>query len=416
MRQVGLPFVVALALVPRAASPQGTPLGPEFRANTYTTGVQAAPALATNIAGDFTVVWESPQDGSGNGIFGQRIAAGVPVSPEFLVNTFTTGDQRAPAAGAGIVGDVIVVWASDLQDGSGLGIFGQRYASNGVPSGPEFRVNTFTTGDQFDPAVAVDKSGVTLVVWASNGQDGFGLGVFAQRFTGFGTPLGTEFRLNTETAFDQRAPAVAATLSGNFVIAWESSDGQDGSGTGVFGQRYSTAGFPVGAEFRVNSFTPGAQLAPAVSATFNSFVVAWQGDGQDGSGYGVLAQRFANSGAPAGPEFVVNTFATGGQSAPAIADGVGGEFVVVWESAIQDGAAAGVFGQRFQVAGPLLGTEFRVNTYTTGAQKRPATAASFAGHFTVVWESEGQDGSGYGIFGQRFSQIVPVELIQVGVE
>jgi hypothetical protein len=416
MRPVWLPFVFALALVPRAAWPQGTPLGPEFRANAYTTGSQTSPALATNIAGDFTVVWESPQDGSGNGIFGQRIAAGVPVGPEFLVNTFTTGDQLAPSAGAGIVGDVMVVWASGLQDGSGLGIFGQRYASNGLPSGPEFRVNTFTTSDQFDPAVAVDKSGVTLVVWASDGQDGSGLGVFAQRFTGSGFPLGTEFRLNTETAFDQRAPAVAATLSGNFVIAWESSDGQDGSGTGVFGQRYSTAGFPVGAEFRVNSFTPGAQLAPAVSATFNSFVVAWQGDGQDGSGYGVLAQRFANDGAAAGPEFVVNTFVTGGQSAPAIADGVGGEFVVVWESAGQDGDAAGIFGQRYANGGAVLGPEFRVNTFTPGPQRRPAAAASFAGHFTVVWESEGQDGSGYGVFGQRYSQIVPVEVMGFRVE
>ena len=415
MRPVHLSFVVAMTLVARAASPQGTPMGPEFRANTYTTGSQASPALSANIAGDFTVVWESPQDGSGNGIFGQRFASGVPVSPEFPVNTFTTGNQSAPATGAGLVGDVMVVWGSELQDGSGLGIFGQRYASNGVPSGPEFRVNTFTTGDQFDPAVAVDKSGMMLVVWTSDGQDGSGLGVFGQRFAGFGPALGTEFRLNTATAADQSSPAVAATLSGNFVIAWE-SDGQDGSGLGIFGQRYSGGGFPMGTEFRINGFTTGAQRAPAASATFNSFVVAWQGDGQDGSGYGVLAQRFANDGAPAGPEFVVNSFVTGNQSAPAIADGVGGEFVVVWESADQDGASSGIFGQRYLVAGTPLGAEFRVNTFTTAAQRRPATAASFAGHFTVVWEGDGQDGSGYGIFGQRYSQIVPVELMGVGVE
>lgn len=416
MRLVRLLLVAALAVAPRAASPQGTPLGPEFRANTYTTGIQAAPALSTNIAGDFMVVWESPQDDSGTGIYGQRFAAGMPIGPEFRVNTFTAGNQLGPAAGATITGDVMVVWASELQDGSGLGLFGQRYSSQGAPSGPEFRVNSFTTGDQLAPAVAVDKSGVMLVVWTSDGQDGSGLGVFGQRFAPFGIPLGPEFRLNTETAFDQRWPAVAATLSGNFVIAWESSDGQDGSGTGVFGQRYSASGFPVGPEFRVNSFTTGAQAAPAVAATFSSFVVAWQGDGQDGSSYAVLAQRFANSGAPAGPEFVVNSFVAGGQSAPAVADDVNGAFVVVWESAAQDGGATGIFGQRYANGGAVLGPEFRVNTFTTASQRRPAAASSFAGHFTVVWDSEEQDGSSYGVFGQRFSQIVPVELMGIGVE
>jgi hypothetical protein len=254
-----------------------------------------------------------------------------------------------------------------------------------------------------------------LVVWASDGQDGSGLGVFGQRFSPVGTPLGAEFRVNSATAGDQKAPSVAATLSGNFVIAWE-NDGQDGSGTGIFGQRYSAGGLPVGPEFRVNSFTTGAQLAPAVSATFSSFVVAWQSYGQDASGYGVFAQRFDNTGAPAGPEFVVNSFVTGHQSAPAVVDGVGGEFVVVWESADQDGASSGIFGQRYLVAGNPLGPAFRVNTFTTATQRRPATAASFAGHFTVMWEGDGQDGSGYGVFGQRFTQIVPVEVMHFNVE
>jgi hypothetical protein len=36
--------------------------------------------------------------------------------------------------------------------------------------------------------------------------------------------------------------------------------------------------------------------------------------------------------------------------------------------------------------------------------------------FVVVWQSNTQDGSSYGIFGQRYSQIVPVELMRFGVE
>ena len=34
-------------------------------------------------------------------------------------------------------------------------------------------------------------------------------------------------------------------------------------------------------------------------------------------------------------------------------------------------------------------------------------AADAAGNFVVVWQSDGQDGSGYGVFGQRYAFIAP---------
>jgi hypothetical protein len=46
----------------------------------------------------------------------------------------------------------------------------------------------------------------------------------------------------------------------------------------------------------------------------------------------------------------------------------------------------------------------------------PSVAADDAGDFVVVWTSSGQDGSNYGVFGQRYSQIVPVELMHFKVE
>jgi CheY-like chemotaxis protein len=48
------------------------------------------------------------------------------------------------------------------------------------------------------------------------------------------------------------------------------------------------------------------------------------------------------------------------------------------------------------------GPEFQVNTYTTGIQRYPAVAMADSGDFVVVWHSRDQDGSGWGIFGQRF--------------
>jgi hypothetical protein len=77
---------------------------------------------------------------------------------------------------------------------------------------------------------------------------------------------------------------------------------------------------------------------------------------------------------------------------------------------------AGVFGQRYANTGSPLGPEFRVNSYTTEAQMEPSVSADDAGNFVVVWQSYLQDGSGIGVFGQRYSPIVPVELMHFGVE
>jgi hypothetical protein len=79
-------------------------------------------------------------------------------------------------------GNFVVAWSSYLQDGSDFGVFGQRYDSSGASVGPEFQVNTYTTGTQFGWSVAADPSGDFAVVWTSEGQDGSFDGVFGQRY------------------------------------------------------------------------------------------------------------------------------------------------------------------------------------------------------------------------------------------
>jgi hypothetical protein len=134
-------------------------------------------------------------------------------------------------------GNFVVIWQSTNQDGSDRGVFGQRYASTGAPLGPEFRVNTYTTSYQFNPAVASDSSGNFVVVWQSSYQDGSYRGVLGQRYGSTGTPLGPEFRVNTYTTGSQHDATAASDPSGSFIVVWVSSD-QDGDSGGVFGQRY----------------------------------------------------------------------------------------------------------------------------------------------------------------------------------
>ena len=80
-------------------------------------------------------------------------------------------------------GDTVVAWGS-VQDGSGYGVYAQQYDASGSAVGGEFQVNSFTTGSQDSPSVAMTGTGDYVVAWNSDGQDGSSLGVFAQRMQG----------------------------------------------------------------------------------------------------------------------------------------------------------------------------------------------------------------------------------------
>jgi len=86
------------------------------------------------------------------------------------VNTYTTGRQQSPAVAADPAGGFVVVWQSgsyygtEGQDGSNIGVFGQRLDAAASPVGGEFQVNTYTTGRQSTPAVAVQPTGGFVVV------------------------------------------------------------------------------------------------------------------------------------------------------------------------------------------------------------------------------------------------------------
>jgi len=426
-------LLASLVCVMAPALADVAPVGSEFQVNTYTTGSQLRPKVSADASGAFVVVWDaggdygSGPDGSESGVSARHFdGAGSPAGPEFVVNTYTLGPQYAPSVAAAPGGDFLVAWQGgdfrNQQDGSASGVFVQRFAGGGARLGNEFRANTTVAGFQSTPAVAVAPSGDSMVVWSSfnffspAGGDGSGNGVFGQRYDAAGSPVGGEFQVNSFTPGNQSSPSVAADPAGGFVVVWQSLGypSQDGDGAGIFGQRYDASGTPQGGEFQVNSFTPGSQFQPAVASDpTGGFVVVWTsqnvptGDRDDD---GVFGQRFDAGAARVGDEFQVNSYTTGQQLSPAVAIDGDGNFVVVWESYAfrtpQDGSGAGIFGQHFLATGAPLGPEFQVNTYTTGYQVAPAVTAGADGDFVVVWSSGyygvSQDGDGSGIFAQRF--------------
>lgn len=379
----------------------------EFQINTATSSSQRFPSVATDAHGNFVVVWQSlGQDGSVEGVYGQQYRRSPETllsNSEFIVNTETVNSKSSSAVAMDAAGNHVVVWASNNQDGDGSGIYGQRYNSDGVKIGDEFQVNTTTTDAQRVPSIAIDTDGDFVVVWQSLGQDGSGYGVYGQRYNSSGNKVGNEFRINTETADDQRKPKVAMEANGDFVVVWD-SDAQDGASTGIYGQRYNSNGNKIGGEFRINTETMNAQRGPSLAMnTDGNFVVVWESSGQDGSDTGVYGQRYNSSGSKVGSEFRVNTLTEDTQNIADVAMDEDGSFVVVWQSWNQDGDRHGVYGQRYGSNGLPIGEEFQINTMTISSQRDPEVAMDADGNFAVVWQSRYQDGSNYSIYAQRYN-------------
>lgn len=397
---------LALA-VPSSRTLNAQTLEPEFQVNTYTTDMQKSAKVAADGQGGFVVVWESvTQDGSDYGIFGQRFsAAGTPTGSEFQVNNYTTGKQYLATVAADGPGNFIVAWNSP-HDGSSEGVFAQIYDATGAPFGSNFQLNTYTTGAQFFPILATNAAGDAVVLWTSDGQDGSSDAVIG-RYAPAAQVYGPEFQVNTFTTGFQNRPAVAVAGTGEFVVVWGSQNQDGGAGYGVIGRLYDSLGAPLGGEFGVNSYTTDHQQRPQVAIDgAGNFVVVWTSRNQDGSSWGIFGQRFSEGGKAAGSEFQVNSFTTGLQYAPAVAVDAAGGFLVTWMSAVQDGSDRGIFGQRYDAAGTRVAGEFRVNSYTTNRQYAAAVTRDAADNFIVAWDSDGQDGALQGVYAKRYRALL----------
>ena len=302
---------------------------------------------------------------------------------EFQVNTYTIRNQWLPAVAMAPDGHFVVVWQSYRQDGAGSGVYAQLYTADGSPAGAEFRVNTHTVHNQTNPKVAMASDGRFVVVWASDGgQDGSGSGIYAQRYAADGNRVGNEFLVNTYTANDQTIGDVAMAPDGYFVVVWTSDGSQDGAGSGVYAQRYTPDGNRVGSEFLVNTATDGNQRSPALAmASDRRFVVVWTSDGsQDGSYEGIFGQMYDASGIPAGGEFLVNTATDGNQRSPDVAMAPDGHFVVVW---LHYGNS--IRGQYYEADGSRTGVKFTVASNTM--DQTPSVMMGQDAHFVMVWPS-----------------------------
>ena len=335
----------------------GDAQGSEFRVNTHLPNDQIEASVAMDANGNFVVTWSSSlQDGSSYGVYAQRFSAsGAAQGSEFRVNTATTGDQSLSRVAMDASGNFVVTW-TNYNTNSG-DIWAQRYDSSGVAQGSNFQVNTYTSNIQAYSDIAMNASGDFVVVWESTNQDGSGLGVYGQRYNAAGVAQGGEFRVNVTTTNHQESGKVGMADDGSFVISWSCSQA-DGNGYATVFRRYDSSGNALTGEIIANTYTQGDQSFGDVAVHANgAFIITWGSASQDGSGRGIYAQQYDSTGSPIGGEIRVNTTTINEQYNPSIIYH-NSQAVVVWRGN-GPGDPDGVFFQRFST------TDFSTITVTT---------------------------------------------------
>ena len=378
-----------------------TPGADNFQVNTYTLNEQNLPTVAGISDDGFVIIWKSHgQDSNGVGIYGQRYdSIGNLAGSEFKINSIDVA-LVGPAVTDLSNGGFVVVWTTNNQDGSDKGVYGQRYDSNGSVVGPEFQVNTYWNDWQGNASVTNLNDGGFIVTWASNHQDGSSNGIYGQRYDSSGNTVGPEFLVNTHKADSQEDSWVTGLKDGGFVAIWTSNN-QDGSYRGIYGQRYDGSGHTTGAEFQVNTNIENDQKNPAVtSLSDGGFVVTWESNHGDNSE--IYGQRYDSVGNKASFEFLINSTEAGFQIKPSVTSLKDGGFVVTWTSNQGPGPNWDIYGRLYDTNGNSVGAEFQVNN-GPGYQGDSSVDDLNDGGFIITWLSyEVTDGVDGNVYGQRF--------------
>jgi hypothetical protein len=351
---------------------------------------QYSPAIAMDDSFFLTIVWQDDRNKNFD-IYAQRYSPNsTPLGSNFKVNNdIGSFDQEYPAISTDGSGDFILTW-QDYRKGN-WDIYAQRYNPSGNPLGSNFKVNDDTaTAFQRYPAMVMDNTGSFIITWVDyrNGK----VNIYAQRYNSTGNPMETNFKVNddTGTTLAYSSPAIALDGSGNFVITWL-GERNNSANLDIYAQRYNSSGIPLGSNFKVNDDTGDIwQESPAIAMDGSgNFIITWRDHRNLNAD--IYAQRYNSSGNPMGSNFQVNEdIGTPDQAFPAIAVDGSGNFVITWYD--YRNGNYDIYAQRYNFLGTPLGPNFKMNDDPgSSSQRYPAIAMDSPGNFVITWQDYRSD-------------------------
>ncbi|MBX3418456.1 MAG: carboxypeptidase regulatory-like domain-containing protein [Pirellulaceae bacterium] len=287
------------------------------------------------------------------------------------------------------------------------GLFYSRLNLFGATVGGEILVHAETDLDNInDHSIAVNPAGRAVVLWRSYEDDGLGgIGSSIAMVRGFNIGLNQFFTRAVSTSSYQLNPRLAINEFGDFAVGWTDPWHGEDANPQVFVKRFSKDGIDLGGGEQAIG---NGLLGSIASNSYGALVVVYEKLAfpidQDINNQ-IFALRIDRFGQIQGPEFRVHSLSGSDyRQNPMVATNSFGDFVVAWDSWMQDGSAKGVYARRFNADGTPLDAEFLVNTWTAGSQELSSLA--FKGwdfdDLMFVWESEGMGSGGMYPVAQRF--------------
>ncbi|MCV6625275.1 MAG: Ig-like domain-containing protein, partial [Cellvibrionaceae bacterium] len=316
-----------------------------------------------------------------------------------LVNSTLHNDQTDTDVTGLTDGGYVITWQSDEQDGDDFGIYSQRYDVDGNKVGAETQVNTESNAGQLKPQITSLDDGGYAVVWISEGQDGSGDGIYMRIYNADGSPRTTEMRVNDEMANDQTAPTITTMSNGDMVIAWE---GTNSAGElDLYAKVITANGEMLQAALAIDTSAGDQSQAHVTALAGGGFALSWMSS--DSQGYlNIMAQTFDASGAPTAEPMVINKDALTGPAKPEIAGLEDGSLVIAWTGLeIDSPDMLNVYMSKYDANGQAIFEEQLV-TNGDSMQAEPHLVGLKDGGYLLTWSETHLDSGDAKVWGQRF--------------
>lgn len=358
----------------------------EARLGAAVDAVSGQPTLTALSGGGFVAVWQAPDTvagGAGAGLWAQlRDAGGNTLGAAFAITP--DGDARIegePAVSALAGGRFVVAYT--VASGAATTVAYRVIEANGT-AGAERVVDTGFAGDAAMPTLATLADGSFVVGWRS------GAAVHVQAVDAAGVPAGAQQVYGAlGSAY---SPDLAPLVGGGYIVAWgEINDGNVYAAT----SRAPAAVFIASGDGYAASITTAAPLPHVAALAGGGFVVAWDSYANDPRGFSIsdiFFQRYDAAGNAVGAVVQANVDSGGGRFDAAVTALSSGGFLVAWQGNDDDGN--GIYGRRFGADGTALDSqEFSINGLRAGDQSSPDVIALAGGGFAGAWVETSASGA-----------------------
>jgi len=336
---------------------------------TWTAGDSNAPRVALDSSGRLHLVWEDFTPGNYN-VYYKKSTDGGDSWTSAKRLTWTAGDSSHPAIAVDSLDKLHVVY--DETAPGNYEIYYRRSEDGGATWSTGKRL-TWTTGASWDAAAAVDSSDNLHVFWADSNPGNYEL--YYKKSTDGGVTWSTNKRL-TWTAGDSFEPAIAIDPSDNLHVAWYDYT----AATCEIYYKKSTDGGNTWTANKRLTWTADDSFSPAIVAdTSGDLHVVWE-DNAPGN-----PEIYFKSSADGGDTWTANkrlTWTAGDSYLPAIVADASGDLHVVWNDDTPGNYE--VYFKTSADGGVTWTTNERLS-WTSGGSESPDICVDPSGNIHVFW-------------------------------